>query len=72
MKYLLESGDCIIEDDGECRLITESFDAVFDENGLLSGTYDYDIVCYLDVRRQFDDGYQILDLAGDYPGLWEH
>ena len=69
--FHLHPGDVVI-DGGTCLLILDvDEDTRFDDDGLLSGGVDYRAVSYSEVRQQFDDGHQVLDLAGDFPGLWE-
>ena len=69
--FHLQPGDVVI-DDGTCLLILDvDPGTIFDADGLLAGGAEYWEIEYLEARQRFDDGHQVLDLAADFPGLWE-
>jgi hypothetical protein len=71
--YQLSPGDVLIDTDGTCLQIVAVDDTTtFDDDGLVSGGMDTQEITYLQTLEQFDQGQQVLDLAGDYPGLWSH
>jgi len=71
--YRLDTGDVLIESDGTCLQIVAVDDTTtFDDDGLVSGGMDTQVISYLQAVGQFEQGYQVLDLKGDFPGLWVH
>jgi len=69
--YTLETGDVLIDAGGTCWQITAvEPGTLFDDDGLLTGGMDTQEVSYLEARALFDGYHLVLDLAGDYPGLW--
>jgi len=71
--YRLDTGDVLIEADGTCLQIVAVDDTTtFDDDGLVNGGVTTQEISYLQVYEQFGQGHQVLDLAGDFPGLWVH
>lgn len=72
MIVLMEAGDVLIQEDGEIQIITEvTMSAVFDiQDGLLTGSYDWEQGSIWDAMTRFADGHTVLDLSDGEGGLW--
>jgi len=69
--YHLSDGDVLIHTDGECEMIFNvTIGTIFDEHGLVCGSFDALPTSYLDACIKFEDGWNVLDLSMDEPGLW--
>ena len=68
--YHLSDGDVLIHTDGECEMIFNvTIGTIFDEHGLVCGSFDALPISYTDASIKFEEGWRVLDLT-DEPGLW--